>query len=76
MTSFTHKPGLAVIEISCDGVWAGSGNLTMDGEIVNCSAVLGDNQRESDATYEAIQNVIADGEDSYGEYTWTISEAN
>lgn len=74
------------ISIFKDGVWAGAGRIDSDGEIVDCSAVLGAAQDDSDETYEAIQDAI-DAEpqdaDRYagtgsvrrpdGTYSWEIS---
>lgn len=69
---------LRKISISCDGVWAGSGWLTEDGKVIDCPAVLGEDQDASDETYEAIDDAIEEGEEEVvrpdGTYTWTISE--
>lgn len=75
------------IDISRNGVWAGTGRIDGDGEIVDCSAVLGDTQDASDATYEAIQDAIdAEPQDEGrytgtgtidrpdGQYSWTVYE--
>lgn len=51
------------ISIYRDNVWAGEGRINPDGEIVDCSAVLGPDQDASDETYEAIQDAIAEGDD-------------
>jgi len=48
------------VTISRDGVWAGDGTWTDDCEIVDCPAVLGDDQDASDETYEAICDALAD----------------
>lgn len=62
------------ITIYRDDVWAGEGWLDADGQIVDCPAVLGDDQDESDAVYAAIESAIEDGEDCVvvkdGTYTW------
>lgn len=73
------------IEIYRDGVLAATGHLDSDGEIVDCSAILGSDQDASDATYEAINDAIdATPQDAErytesgtitrpdGTYTWTI----
>lgn len=63
------------INIYCDNVWSGEGRL-VDGEIIDCPAVLGADQDESDAVYELIQDAIDAEEDAVGihghEYTWVI----
>lgn len=74
------------ITIYRDGVWVGTGTIKKCGEI-ECSAVLGDTQSESDETYEAIMDAIdrqPQDEGRYtgsdylvrpdGEYTWEISQ--
>ncbi len=60
-----------------DDVWAGEGWLDEDGEIVNCSAVLGPTQDDSDDCYEAICDAIDDGsiERPDGTYSWAIEPA-
>lgn len=45
---------MITISIYRDGVFAGSGRWTDDCEIVDCQAVLGDTQDESDETYELL----------------------
>lgn len=71
----TTETKTQTISITRDGIWAGDGTLR-DGEIVDCSAVLGVDQDASDGTYEAIQDAIADRLDSIdrpdGTYSWTI----
>lgn len=66
------------ISIYRDDVWAGDGILLDDGVISDCAAELGEDHTESDATYEAIEDAIMDGDESVerpdGTYTWTISE--
>ena len=80
MTMTSRKIG-----IYRDNVWAGDGTLR-DGTIEDCSAVLagpdmrhedGSEQESSDATYEAIEEAIEDGQaaierDGYT-YTWSVS---
>lgn len=67
-TSTTQKGDAMKIEIYRDGVWAGTGRLDSDGEIVDCSAVLGPNQDASDETYEAIQDSIDSEPQDEGRY--------
>jgi hypothetical protein len=52
-----------VIEISMDGVWAGSGNL-VDGRVDNCGAQFCDDTDRSLAVYDLIDAAIAAGKDS------------
>ena len=47
------------VTIDRDGVWAGDGRWTDDCEIVDCPAVLGDDQDSSDGTYEALCDALA-----------------
>lgn len=56
------------ISIYRDGVWAGTGTVDADGEI-ECAAVLGDTQDDSDATYEAIMDAIDAMPQDAGRYT-------
>jgi hypothetical protein len=42
------------VVISLDGVWVGNGVWTDDYEIINCQALLGNSQDESDDTYEEL----------------------
>ena len=66
------------ITIYRDDVWSGSGTLDTDGQIVDCAAVLGDDQDESEQTYQAIEDAIEEKNDSVqtvnGTYTWLIRE--
>ena len=66
------------INIYRDGVWAGGGEL-VDGEIVDCSAVLGGDQDESEETYCMIEEAIEEGKSEVvrpdGKYTWSITPA-
>jgi hypothetical protein len=66
------------ISIYRDDVWAGDGYLSADGEVEDCSAVLGEDQDASDETYQMIADAISNGEDEVvrpdGTYTWTIGE--
>ncbi len=50
---------MTMVTISRDGTWAGDGIWTDDCEIVDCPAVLGDDQDASDETYEAICDALA-----------------
>lgn len=50
----------SVIEISMDGVWAGSGRL-IDGRIEDCSAQFCDDNDESLEVYDLIENAIKFG---------------
>jgi hypothetical protein len=52
-----------VIEIACDGVWAGSGKL-VDGIIEDCGAQFCDDNDESLECYDLIESAIAKGRDS------------
>lgn len=57
-----------------DGIWVGTGTISAEGRI-ECSAILGDDQDQSDAVYDAIEAAIADGETS-GEtdgYQWDVT---
>ena len=45
------------ISIFRNNVWAGDGNL-VDGEITNCSAMLGKTQDDSNETYKMIEDMI------------------
>jgi len=45
---------MAKVIISRDGVWVGDGVWTDDYCIVDCPAVLGEDQDASDETYEAL----------------------
>ena len=54
---------LTVIEISIDGVWAGSGKL-VDGRIEDCGAQFCDDNDESLDVYEAIEEAIQEGKSS------------
>lgn len=47
------------VTISRDGVWAGDGRWTEDCEIVDCPAVLGQDQDASDETYELLCDALA-----------------
>lgn len=47
------------VTISRDGVWVGDGKWTDDSEIVDCPAVLGEDQDASDETYEALCEALA-----------------
>jgi len=49
-----NKRKKITVSIDRDGVWAGTGRWTEDCEIVDCAAVLGADQDESDDTYEAL----------------------
>jgi hypothetical protein len=73
------------ISIYRDGVWAGDGRL-VDNEIVDCAAMLGRDQDESDETYEMICDALDEepqDEERYtgvgsisrpdGEYSWVIN---
>jgi len=75
------------ISIFRDGVWAGDGRINMHGEIVDCAAVLGPTQDDSDDTYEAIMDAIdnepqdaehytgsGEVERPDGVYSWQIDE--
>ncbi len=48
-----------IVSIDRDGVWAGDGVWTADCTIVDCAAVLGSSQDESDETYEALEAALA-----------------
>ena len=65
------------ITIHRNNVWSGAGKIDSDGIITDCPAILGYDQDASDETYEAIQDAIADGNDSVerpdGTYSWTIA---
>lgn len=68
------------ISIYRDGVWAGAGRIDADGEI-ECEALLGASQDDSDETYEAMADAIADEPVPYGsvtrpdgEYSWTLGD--
>jgi hypothetical protein len=61
------------IRISRDGIWAGTGRIDSDGCIVDCAAVLGQDQDASDETYKAIEDAIADEPQDAGRYTGTGS---
>jgi len=67
-----------MISISRDGIWAGSGRIAGE-SIVDCPAILGETQEDSDNTYEQIMDAIENGETSIdvGEhcYTWTIESS-
>jgi hypothetical protein len=71
---------MTTISIFRDGVWSGSGEITEDGEIIDCAAVLGPTQDESDMTYEMIADAIGhDPQDETGSierpdgtYSWVI----
>lgn len=45
--------------IERDGVWAGEGKWTDDCDIVDCAAVLGDDQDASDDTYDELAEALA-----------------
>jgi hypothetical protein len=72
-----------VIEISMDGVWAGSGKL-VDGRIEDCGAQFCDDSDESLEVYDAIEAAIElgktkvkaafRGDRKQHEITWTITE--
>lgn len=47
------------VTITKDGVWVGDGKWTDDDEIVDCPAVLGEDQDASDETYEALCEALA-----------------
>jgi len=47
------------VAISRDGVWAGDGRWTDDCEIVDCAAILGEDQDASDQTYEMLCDELA-----------------
>ena len=47
------------VAIYRDNVFAGEGFWTDDCEIVNCPAVLGSSQDDSDDTYEALAEALA-----------------
>ncbi len=47
------------IVISKDGVWAGEGRWTDDCCIVDCPAILGPTQDDSDDTYELLADQLA-----------------
>lgn len=59
MSSINHAE-FTVIEISMDGVWAGSGKL-IDGRIEDCSAQFCDDNDESLEVYDLIENAIEVG---------------
>ena len=65
----------AIIDIFRDDVWAGTGRIDDGGYIVDCSAILGDDQDESDATYEAIEDAITSEPQDSERYTRTGSVA-
>ena len=48
------KSKVVKVVISLDGVLVGNGVLTEDYEIINCQALLGNSQDESDDTYEEL----------------------
>jgi hypothetical protein len=62
---------MATINIYRNHVWAGAGRLD-NGTIVDCPAVLGSDQDESDEVYEMIEDAIADGDDEVGEWSWVL----
>lgn len=47
------------VTISRNGEWVGDGRWTDYCEIVDCAAVLGDSQDESDETYEALAHALS-----------------
>lgn len=77
---------MTTITIFRDGVWAGTGKIDRDGSIVDCAAILGDTQDDSDETYTAIEDAITaepqddryTGEGSLarpdGVYSWKITD--
>ncbi len=64
------------ISIYRNGIWAGKG--TIKGGDIECAAVLGATQDDSDETYDSIVDAIGDGQRKGsitrpdGEYTWEI----
>lgn len=48
------------IVISLDGVWVGEGTWTEDCEIINCQALLGRNQEQSDEAYEELAQELSE----------------
>lgn len=75
------------ISVYRDNVWVGDGIVTEDWEIVDCPALLGRSQDESDECYEAIMDYTSsqpqDG-DAWregeikrpdGVYSWTIEDS-
>ncbi len=53
--------------ITRDGIWAGTGTWTDDCEIVDCSAVLGEDQDASDETYALLVDALENlGEEQTG----------
>lgn len=48
-----------IITIYKDGVWAGRGVWTDDCEIIDCQAVLGEDQDASDDTYELLADALS-----------------
>jgi hypothetical protein len=70
------------IEISLDGVWAGSGKL-IDGRIEDCGAQFCDDSEESENVYELIEEAVVEGksnlrvkfaDDTIRELSWTVTE--
>ena len=57
------------ISIYRDGVWAGDGYLDADGQIVECSAVLGADHEASDETYSEIEDAISEEPQHETRYT-------
>ena len=72
MTTTTKQP----ITIFADHVYAGQGFLS--GGSIECDAILGGSQDACEPIYDAIEEAIADEDDSVEvdgvEYTWTIGE--
>lgn len=57
------------ISIYRNDVWAGDGYLDKDGCIVDCAAILGQDQDASDDTYVAIEDAITNEPQDAGRYT-------
>jgi len=53
------KMNTVKVTICKDGVWAGDGRWTDDCEILDCPAMLGEDQDASDETYEALSEELA-----------------
>lgn len=60
---------MSKISIFRNREWAGNGRIDPDGQIVDCSAMLGVDQDASDETYTAIEDAISDEPQDSGRYT-------
>lgn len=65
------------ITIYRNNVYAGEGRFSSySGRILDCSAMLGPTDEQSEETYQAIEDAIAGGWERItrpdGEYTWSV----